>query len=118
MGYLHVQTYIASGNVVLQSQQSSDLIEAELQEMIAKEFQCNISVLVRTEKAWTQLVESHPFETLEPHRLKSIHFGLTKTPLQMSALTLEQCLGAPVTLRNLNTVAKTSELLRALPDAG
>jgi uncharacterized protein (DUF1697 family) len=153
LGYLQVQTYIASGNVVLQSHKAPDLIEANLEQMIEKEFQCKISIVVRTEKAWMTLVSSNPFETLDPHRLKSIHFGLTKNPLQASAMAslqaraqhgetihltpaclwidfadglrdtkltplfLEKCLGSPVTLRNLNTVARLSELLRALPNA-
>ncbi len=61
-GFLNVQTYIQSGNVVLQSNflLKSELID-QIQNCIERTFEFEVPVFIYTQKDWTFIIENNPF---------------------------------------------------------
>lgn len=61
-GYENVQTYIQSGNVILQTpDQSREKIEARIEKAIFDHFGFEVSVLVKTKHELEQIFENSPF---------------------------------------------------------
>ena len=61
-GYENVRTYIASGNVVLDGPRSNAAVARELERLIADAFGVDTTAIMRTPRALTKAVESHPFD--------------------------------------------------------
>lgn len=74
-GFHDVQTYIASGNVVLTGPGKSSHIEAKLEALVAQRFKVQVPVIVRTAQQWPSYVESNPFPSAAP---KHVHLCLSK----------------------------------------
>jgi uncharacterized protein (DUF1697 family) len=60
-GYEGVRTYIASGNVLLDSPQKRQAVAADLERLIKDSFHVDTTAIVRTPKQLASLVASHPF---------------------------------------------------------
>lgn len=61
-GFASVQTYIQSGNVVLQSTKNATIVERQIQLLIKEEFDLEIVVFVRTIENLHQALDQSPFE--------------------------------------------------------
>jgi uncharacterized protein (DUF1697 family) len=59
-GFEHVGTYLQSGNVVLSSDATADLLTIECERLIAAHFGLDIRVVVRTGGQLAQIVKRHP----------------------------------------------------------
>ncbi len=140
-GYQAVNTYIQSGNIVLQA---TKLNSQTISELIATNFSFVVDVMILTAQQFEQCVANNPYPTFAGN---TVHFyfcaqtpnfdeqkanallaegeayqliddvlylhaanGIGRSKL---AAKLESCLGVSVTARNLNTVLKLQQMLRA-----
>jgi uncharacterized protein (DUF1697 family) len=60
-GYADVQTYIASGNILLDGPRSGAAVAREVERIVAGEFNVDTTAVVRTPAELAALVEDHPF---------------------------------------------------------
>jgi uncharacterized protein (DUF1697 family) len=60
-GYADVQTYIASGNILLDGPRSGAAVAREVERIVAGEFNVDTTAVVRTSAELAALVEDHPF---------------------------------------------------------
>jgi uncharacterized protein (DUF1697 family) len=61
MGLLKVKTYIQSGNVVFESEQSADLLSGRMEDEIKNRFGLTVPVVLRTAEELAGLIENCPF---------------------------------------------------------
>lgn len=73
-----VQTYIQSGNIVFNSNESdAKLLESQIKSLIETDFNLDVPVIIRGKEAFLDLIEYCPFEINETS-LKQIHFTFLK----------------------------------------
>jgi len=78
MGYQNVQTYIQSGNVILESEKESKVISVEIHEGIQYQFGYDVPVILRTQDEWRKTIEKNPYPTDQE---KIVYFTfLDRTP--------------------------------------
>ena len=61
LGYAKVQTYIQSGNILLESTEDEPTLRQKLERMIELEFSLSIKTVIRTSEQLKQMVASCPF---------------------------------------------------------
>jgi uncharacterized protein (DUF1697 family) len=66
-GFTHVQTYIASGNVVFESKVSAARVKAELEARLLAYAGKPIGVVVRTAAEMAAILEANPFSKATPN---------------------------------------------------
>ena len=72
-GYAHVQTYIASGNVVFESKTSAKTIKTALETRLQSYAGKAIEVIVRTAAELVDVLQANPFPDAAPNRV-IVHF--------------------------------------------
>ena len=78
-GFQNVQTYIQSGNVVLQSsEENTKAIESKIHKAIQSHFQFDVSVLVKAKQELELIFNNCPFE--EEKKVKSYFILLQEIP--------------------------------------
>lgn len=137
-GFENVETYIQSGNIVLES---SVYPEEEIAKLILSNFKFKPDLVVLSEEEFDEIVSNNPYRG---HEGKFVHFYFCKEVPKIDAeklatlasqteryqqignvfylhapdgigrsklvAGLESCLGVPATGRNLNTVQKLSSM--------
>ena len=63
LGLGSVQTYVASGNLVFESDQAPAALEAKLERAIEARFGFPVDVIVRTGEEWAAIADGNPFPT-------------------------------------------------------
>jgi uncharacterized protein (DUF1697 family) len=71
-GFAHVQTYIASGNVVFESEDSPAKVKSELEKRLEAYAGKPMGVVVRTASEMAAVVKTNPFPKAEPNRAVAI----------------------------------------------
>ncbi|MDO6674930.1 DUF1697 domain-containing protein [Tenacibaculum sp. 1_MG-2023] len=61
LGFQNVQTYIQSGNIILDSKDTKEIVCQKIKEAIAAKFGYDIPVLARTPEEWESTLENYPF---------------------------------------------------------
>jgi uncharacterized protein (DUF1697 family) len=61
LGWLDVQTYIQSGNLIFRAAAAPEALETALEDVIAQQFGLAIPVIVRPAAAWPAIVAGNPF---------------------------------------------------------
>lgn len=84
-GFRDVQTYIQSGNIVLQSDEDSEKVATQINSLILQEFGLDISVFVLTEEELMSSLEACPF----PSDLAPNHVFITYLDNQPENTALE-----------------------------
>ena len=84
-GFLHVRSYIASGNLVVSTGLARDAVEAALEEIIARDFGFHSDAIVRSLAEWRRLIETAPFAAARGERPNQINLCLPKCPPDPSA---------------------------------
>jgi uncharacterized protein (DUF1697 family) len=117
-GFISVETYIASGNVVLDSKAKPQAVKAELEARLLAYFGKPARVVVRTAEEMAAVLKANPFpgseeraigQTVERmalgHREIFVHYGdgMGRSKLRIPAAKAG-------TARNMNTVAKLAEI--------
>ncbi|HTX31059.1 MAG TPA: DUF1697 domain-containing protein [Solirubrobacteraceae bacterium] len=99
-GYDGVRTYVQSGNIVLGSDQTPDKLETAVEKLIAKHFDLQIPVIVRTGKELAAVVKRNPLA------------DAATDPKRYQVSFLSQALG-PKQIDELNALATDKERLVA-----
>jgi uncharacterized protein (DUF1697 family) len=135
-GFSHVETYIASGNVVFQAKMSAGEVKTALEERLRRHAGKPVSVAIRTVDELAAIVEANPFKKESPSKTVAIFLdnpppgdalmhatGRQREALQLgnreifvhyvdgigrSKLTIPAARSG--TARNMNTVAKLAAL--------
>ena len=66
-GFSHVETYIASGNVIFESNNSSAEIKTALETRLFRHVNKAVEVMVRTTKEMAAVLSANPFRDTEPN---------------------------------------------------
>jgi uncharacterized protein (DUF1697 family) len=61
LGYQNVQTYIQSGNIILDSAKKKEKIAEEIKKGIQTTFGYDVPVIIRTVAAWKKTIEANPY---------------------------------------------------------
>ena len=88
-GFEDVSTYVQSGNVVLSSPAAAKAVGAEVERLLAKRFDLDISVVVRTRSQLAAVVKRNPFAKVATNpKLYQVTF-LEKAPAAEVVRNLE-----------------------------
>lgn len=66
LGYQNVQTYIQSGNIILETDEKKIEIIRKIKEGIANTFGYDVPVIVKTVNEWKKAIANYPFPTENP----------------------------------------------------
>jgi uncharacterized protein (DUF1697 family) len=137
-GFENVKTYIASGNVVFESEKSAAQIKAALEASLKRYAGKPVGVVVRTGPDMAAVLEANPFREAPPNRVVAIFLDEPPPPDALDTISGQQdekvALGrreiyvwygdgmgrsklripaaARGTARNMNTVAKLAAMAR------
>lgn len=78
LGFQNVQTYIQSGNIILNSSDSKFLINKKIKEAILSKFGYDVPVISKTILEWERAIKNYPF-SLENEKIVAFTF-LDKEP--------------------------------------
>ena len=81
-----VETYIASGNLVLTAAGSPGEIEAQLEKLIEKKFKLTIPVIVRRASDWPAYIKGNPFPKASETAPNAVMIALSKKKPNPEAL--------------------------------
>lgn len=73
LGFQNVKTYIQSGNVILESNESKSVICQKIKKGIKEKFGYDVPVIARTIPEWKKTIENYPFP-LENERIVAFTF--------------------------------------------
>jgi uncharacterized protein (DUF1697 family) len=114
-GFTHVETYIASGNVVFRSPRTAAEVRALLQASLSNYLNKPTNVILRTAAELAAVLKANPFAQA-PGNFAHIHFldappARSATGMGHSKLVIPAA--ASGTARNLNTVSRLVEMARS-----
>ncbi len=104
LGCERVESYIQSGNLVVQSPLSARELEAALEKAIVGRFGFSVDVVVRSSSEWERYAAGSPFADAEAERPHLLHLGLSKRKVKAGAV------------RALAAYAQAGERIQALTD--
>ena len=139
-GFMQVQTYIASGNVVFSAEASPKKVKSELEARLLAYAGKPVGVVVRTASEMANVLAANPFPKAAPNRTAAIFLdepppsdalsnaiGRREEAMQLGAREIyvhypsgmgSSKLKIPAaktgTARNMNTIAKLAEMAAAL----
>lgn len=91
-GFRQVRTYIQSGNVLLESDETGQaVLEARIKAAIAEAFGFNIPVLVRDRAEWEAVARNNPFVNTRNEAIDKLH--VTFLAAEPAAEKVEQLAG-------------------------
>jgi len=79
MGFQNVQTYIQSGNILLDTDEEKVMITQKIREAIALKFGYDVPVIIRTIDEWKKAIQNYPF-SLENEKI--VAFTFLDTPVE------------------------------------
>ncbi len=68
LGFEKVETYIQSGNVVFNSDESADIVKSKLENSLLEYAKKPVGVLLRNKDDLAQIIAKNPFKEREPNR--------------------------------------------------
>ncbi|MEQ6124649.1 DUF1697 domain-containing protein [Pseudotenacibaculum sp. MALMAid0570] len=69
LGYKNVETYIQSGNIILDTEESKNSIASKVKESIQSKFGYDVPVVIRTVEEWETTIENNPYPVNEEKKL-------------------------------------------------
>ena len=75
-GFLDVQTYIQSGNILLKSESDEQTINKAIAELILKNYGYKVSVMVFSQKEFRDIIEANPFSKTDGIDITKLHVTL------------------------------------------
>jgi uncharacterized protein (DUF1697 family) len=136
LGFAHVATYIASGNVVFESKASEPEVKAALEKRLQTHAGAPVGVVVRTDAEMAAVVKANPFPKASPSQAVAIFLdqppprdaldhaaGINDETMRLGRREIyvhypsgigRSKLRIPAaktgTMRNMNTIAKLAEM--------
>lgn len=88
-GFEKVQTYIQSGNILLETQLSPEETAQSIHDCILEEIGADLSVIMKTKEQLLTAIEQNPFdEAFDPSR---IHLTFTNQPIEATKVISLAC---------------------------
>ncbi|WP_284642861.1 DUF1697 domain-containing protein [Paenibacillus silviterrae] len=85
-GLVRVQTYIQSGNVLFESEETEEVLQARMEQTIREAFGFEVSIMVRTLEEWRGILAQCPFDTENELAGKRVHAALLTAAPAASAV--------------------------------
>ncbi len=85
-GMTEVETYIASGNLLITAAGSPEEIEKQLEALIEKKFKLTIPVIVRRASAWPAYMKGNPFPEASATEPNAVMLALSRKKPNADAL--------------------------------
>ena len=85
IGLQRPETYIQSGNLIVDADIAADEVRGLLEKAIAKRFGLRVDVIVRRASQWNRYVAANPFANDAAMVAKMLHLYLSRDPLKASA---------------------------------
>jgi uncharacterized protein (DUF1697 family) len=85
IGLRQPQTYIQSGNLIVDAELAADEVRARLERAIAKSFGLGVDVIVRAASQWQRYVDANPFANDAATLPNMLHLILSRDPLHPGA---------------------------------
>lgn len=79
-GFGAAQTYVASGNVVLESDLGVEAVEAAFEKVIALAFGFHVDVIVRSDRQWVAYANHNPFSLRSESHPERVKICLANRP--------------------------------------
>jgi uncharacterized protein (DUF1697 family) len=90
-GWIDVQSYIQSGNLIFKASAAPLILETELEEAIKRRFNLSISVIVRAAVDWLEYVNGNPFPEASQREPNLVMLALSKaSPKPGAAAALQE----------------------------
>lgn len=78
LGWVDVQSYIQSGNLVFQAQLTPPQLETELEQAIERRFGLSIPIIVRAAAVWPEYVRDNPYLDASESEPNAVMLALSK----------------------------------------
>jgi uncharacterized protein (DUF1697 family) len=85
IGLQHPETYMQSGNLIVDADKEADEVRGVLEKAIAKRFNLRVDVIVRRASQWNRYVTANPFANDAATVAKMLHLFLSRDPLKPTA---------------------------------
>ena len=105
LGYENPKTYIASGNLLIDSDDAPELVATTMSEALENHFGFEVDVVVRTRDEWHEYAAGGAFPDAQTERPKLVHIGLSSVPATDEAIS------------TICEYAKNGELVKRVGDA-
>lgn len=86
LGFERPETYIASGNLLIDAGGTAEQLRKTLEKAIAERFGFPVDVIVRTGKDWAAYRDCNPFANDAQALPKMVHLALPRDPLKAGAV--------------------------------
>ena len=95
LGLRNVRTYVASGNLVFETDRAAGGLEAALEKAIAERFGFAVDVIVRSAAQWAALIKANPLTQESEKEPGFVHMSVGKrAPTEADIATLAAKAGA------------------------
>ena len=85
LGLQRPETYIQSGNLIVEADIEADEVRDLLEKAIAKRFSLRVDIIVRQASQWNRYMTANPFANDAATMPKMLHLYLSRDPLKASA---------------------------------
>jgi len=85
LGLQRPETYIQSGNLIVDADIEADEVRDLLEKAIAKRFSLRVDIIVRQASQWNRYMADNPFANDAATMSKMLHLYLSRDPLKASA---------------------------------
>jgi uncharacterized protein (DUF1697 family) len=86
LGWVDVQTYIQSGNLVFRAGAAPAILEGDLERAVQHRFGLSIHVIVRSATEWAAYVEGNPYPDASEREPNLVMLALSQAPPKQGAL--------------------------------
>lgn len=86
-GFGRVRSYVASGNLLLDTPLPAEEVEREVEAIVARDFGFHSDAIARDRDQWRAIVATAPFPDERETRAKMVHLCLSKRPTAPDAAT-------------------------------
>tara|TARA_R110002073_G_scaffold53840_4_gene138820 strand:+ start:33489 stop:34010 length:522 start_codon:yes stop_codon:yes gene_type:complete len=92
LGYQNIETYIQSGNIILESEKEKSILEKEIKEGIKSEFGYDVPVITRTIEGLKRAIQENPYPTVDEKVIAVIFLSdvVTKTTIEINKADHDQ----------------------------
>jgi uncharacterized protein (DUF1697 family) len=81
LGYAEVQTYIQSGNIILQTEESTTEVAQKVKDAITKDYGFELPTMAISIEEWAEVIEAMPFKEVEEEKFLHLTY-LAEKPEQ------------------------------------
>ena len=97
IGFSAVETFIASGNVIFESQaRKTSALENKIEDQLKAALGYQVGTFLRSIPELAEIIEKNPFQTAEIERAPTLQVGFVRDPLNLEERTLVSSLNDEV----------------------